>query len=107
MIRQTWLVVELLTGTLGAVDGSKRRVRLKSPWVNGGFYTRLGPVHLECSIEAAGELLEAGKFLLERNASRISCEGEYSSPICGERVLRAPQGSPLGAKAKMRALDRC
>ena len=62
---------------------------------------RPGPVDLECSREAAGELLEAGKFLLERNASRISCEGEYSSPICGERVLRAPQGSPLGAKAKM------
>ena len=62
---------------------------------------RPGPVDLECSREAACELLAAGIFLSERNESRISCEGEYTSPICGARVLKAPQGSPPGAKAKM------
>ena len=67
---------------------------------------RPGPVDLECSREAAGELLDAGIFLSERNGSRISCEGEYTSHICGAGVLKAPQGSPPAAKAKELAPER-
>ena len=53
------------------------------------------------------EPLDAGIFLSERNGSRISCEGEYTSHICGAGVLKAPQGSPPAAKAKMMALVSC
>ena len=66
-----------------------------------------GPGDLESSREAAGELLDAGIFVSERNGSRISSRGESTSHICGARALSAPQGSPPAAKAKMMALVSC